>query len=103
MEDNKKFSLRIAGNTENPALLALKAKGYELSLEYFKENDKNSPWYPEIPYWEAYKGNRRFSATSPVELLGLVALWETRGDKWQTAKGELQLYDQLIKTSSNFG
>lgn len=92
----KKFCLRIAGNTHNPALLALKAKGYELFLGFFPEEDEKSPWYPEMPCWEAYKEGRLFSATTPVELLGLVALWETRGDNWRTEKHELRLYQEFM-------
>ena len=33
--------------------------------------------------WDAEKDNRLFSATNPMELLGLIAMWEIRGDTWR--------------------
>ena len=100
--EEKKLGIRIAGNTNLPALLALKAKGYKLKLEYTKTDDKNDLWYPYLPDWQAEKGGCVFSATTPVELLGLVAMWETRGDDWQTCKEEANLYDELISSAKIF-
>lgn len=85
-------SIRIAGNTWIPALHALHAKGYALSIWYTLGAD-GCP----VPQYDAEKDGRTFSATSPVELLGLVAIWEVRGDDWHFKDGEAELYDRLIE------
>jgi hypothetical protein len=71
-----KWSLRIAGNTMIHCLHALAAKGYFIRHYFFGE----SPGDRDHPQWDAEKHNRLFSATSPEELLGLIAMWEIRGD-----------------------
>jgi hypothetical protein len=78
--------IRIAGNTDGPALLLLTSKGYALSLRY--ENPATDVY---TTVWEAEKDGNGFSATSPVELLGLVALGEGRGENWKTRPGEPDL------------
>ena len=83
MKERRRLCIRIAGNTENPALLALRAKGYRVWLEYTKVDDPKSPWQPYMPDYQAEKEGTYFSATTPVELLGLAAMWETRGDDWK--------------------
>ncbi len=60
------MSIRIAGNTMIPALQALSAKGYKLSLWYIRCEDEGL-----IPQYDAEKDSRSFSATSP-EKSGLV-------------------------------
>jgi len=100
--EEKRLSIRIAGNIRQPALLALKTKGYKLKLEYTKTKDKNDLWYPYLPDWEAEKDGCIFSATTPVELLGLVSMWETRGDDWQPGKEEPNLYEELISSAKIF-
>jgi len=70
--------IRIAGNTEIPCFSAIKAKGYNVALTHYKDSEYSD--------WSAEKDNRLFSATNPVELLGLIAMWEMRGDDWR-AKG----------------
>ena len=45
-ERRKGVCIRIAGNTEIPALLALRAQGYRVWLEYLKIDDPTSPWHP---------------------------------------------------------
>lgn len=74
-------SIRIAGNTENPCLLALRAKGYRLTLWYTLGDEYQQNY-------DAEKDGHAFSATSAEELLGLVAMWEFRGDDWQTKLDE---------------
>ena len=69
------LKIRIAGNTEIPCFSAIKAKGYKVTVTAYQDSD----YYD----WCAEKDNRLFSATSPVELLGLIAMWEVRGDKWR--------------------
>ncbi len=86
-------SIRIAGNTMRPCLWALKAKGYTLSIVYEKLNDDDY-----LPGYMAVQGTRRFSATSAEELLGLVALWEARGDNWRAKPSpeDVAFIDRLI-------
>jgi hypothetical protein len=94
--------IRIAGNTEIPSLLALRAKGYRVWLEYAKVNDPRNPWYPYMPDYQAENEMAYFSATSPVELLGLVAMWETRGDDWKFKKTEPNILNELMASAKSF-
>jgi hypothetical protein len=72
----RKVSIASAGNTGNHALDVLHAKGYSVVV------------YPDASdnglnrYW-ATKDGRDFIAPDPVEVLGLVALWEQFGDDWR--------------------
>ena len=94
--------VRIAGNTEIPALLALRAKGYRVWLEYTKIDDPNNPWHPYMPDFQAATDGAYFSATNPVELLGLVAMWETRGDNWKFKRGEPDVLSELMDSAKTF-
>lgn len=40
-EQKYRVKIRIAGNTEAPALLVLRAKGYRLWVEYTKHGDSS--------------------------------------------------------------
>ncbi len=101
-EQRKGVCIRIAGNTEVPALLALRAKGYRVWLEYMKVDDPSSPWHPYMPDYQAEKEGAYFSATSPVELLGLVTVWETRGDDWKFKRGEPNILGELMESAKTF-
>ncbi|QDU97412.1 hypothetical protein [Lignipirellula cremea] len=90
--------IRIAGNTLIPCLQAIAAKGYSIK-HYFLANDPND-W--DHPQRDAEKDTRLFSATSPAELLGLIAMWEVRGDDWQIKNGESALYDQLVESAAMY-
>lgn len=89
------LSIRIAGNTMIPCLQAIAAKGYTVS-HYFHA-DKPGEW--DRPQWEAAKDGRLFSATGLEELLGLIAMWEVRGDDWRLKPGEAEMYDRLVETA----
>lgn len=89
------LSIRIAGNTMIPCLQAIVAKGYKVT-HYFL-GDKPGDW--DEPQWDVEKDGRRFSATGVEELLGLIAMWEIRGDDWQLRAGETALYDQLVEAA----
>ncbi len=103
MEERREGAcIRIAGNTEIPALLALRARGYRVWLEYLKITDSTSPWHPYMPDYQASKEGAYFSATTPVELLGLVAMWETRGDDWKFKRGEANILDELMEAAKTF-
>ncbi|KAI9132947.1 hypothetical protein [Acaryochloris sp. CCMEE 5410] len=97
MDDDKeyKLSIRSAGNTQVPCLQVIYSKGYILSHYYLN----NTPGEWKAPQWDAEKNGRRFSATSLEELLGLIAMWEIRGDDWRHKNGEQELYDQLIESA----
>ncbi len=103
MEESRKgVRIRIAGNTYIPALLALQARGYRVWLEYMKVEDPKNPWHPYMPDYQAEKDGSYFSATSPVELLGLVAIAETRGDDWRFKQGEPDILDELMESAKTF-
>ena len=78
--------IRIAGNTKIPCFSAIKAKGYKVTLTNYKDSEYSD--------WNAEKDNRLFSATDLVELLGLIAMWEVRGDSWR-AKDNAHPNDDL--------
>jgi hypothetical protein len=101
-EPRKGVCIRIAGNTEMPALLALRAKGYRVWLEYMKVDNPKNPWHPYMPDYQAEKAGAYFSATTPLELLGLVAMWETRGDDWKFRRGEPDILDELMESAKTF-
>ena len=98
----RRVCIRIAGNTWIPALLALRSKGYRLWLEYSKIDDTNNPYYPYMPDYQAVKNGAYFSATTSVELLGLVAMWETRGDDWRFKTGETDVLDEIMDAARTF-
>lgn len=94
--------IRIAGNTEIPALLTLRAKGFRVWLEYDKVDDPANPWHPYMPNYQAEKDGAYFSATTAVELLGLVAMWEVRGDDWRFKSDEPDILDELLESAKTF-
>lgn len=67
-----------AGNTVVPAYLALLAKGYLVS------RDPLAPGSAEET-WRAQGDGLEFLAEDPVTLLGLVAMFETRGTDWKAS------------------
>ena len=73
---DRKVRIVSAGNTANHALEALKAKGYSVVVYPIAGEDGLND------YW-ATRGGRDFIASDPVEVLGLVALWEQFGDDWR--------------------
>ncbi len=101
-DELKRVNIRIAGNTEIPALLALRAKGFRVRLDYDRIDDPKNPWHPYMPDYQAEKGSATFSATTAVELLGLVSMWETRGDDWRFKKGEADILKELMEAAKTF-
>jgi hypothetical protein len=103
----RRVCIGIAGNTQLPALLALQAKGYRIWLEIIKYDDPEDYGYPYQTDYQAEKLGAYFSATTPVELLGLVAMWETRGDAWKYGQGpngatETDIMEQLMDEAKTF-
>ncbi len=78
MKEEWKITIRIAGNTRAPCLSVLLCKGYQ--IQWFYQENSNGSY---DGFLEAYKNNNRICADSPEELLGLVYMWEQRGNSWK--------------------
>ncbi|ROU06816.1 hypothetical protein D9T17_11925 [Lysobacter enzymogenes] len=75
----------MAGNTLAPASAALRQQGYAVER------------HPQLPGWlVARKGEDAFLAESPVELLGLIAMVQLRGERWEASDQELADYLQRL-------
>ncbi|QBH97744.1 hypothetical protein EKN56_15840 [Limnobaculum zhutongyuii] len=83
------MKIRIAGNTASPCYFAIKAKGYQVEIFSYLESEKENEWSFD---YNATKDDLFFSATSPEELLGLISMWETRGDNWRANEKEADEY-----------
>jgi hypothetical protein len=94
-EAERALGIRIAGNTAIPCLQAIVAMGYTVT-HYFLGS---KPGEGDRPQWDAEKDGRLFSATGLEELLGLIAMWEARGDDWRLKPGEAELYDRLVEAA----
>lgn len=86
------MKIRIAGNTASPCYFAIKSKGYEIEVYSYLESKENEEW---LDYYNAKKDDLFFSATSPEELLGLICMWEMRGDNWRATKEEAAIYREV--------
>ncbi len=98
----RRVTIRIAGNTAAPALIALRAKGYRIWLEYMRIEDPTNPYHPYMTNYQAEKDGAYFSATAAEELLGLVAMYEVRGDDWRWKQGEPDILDELMESAKTF-
>lgn len=73
--------LCATGNTEVPAYLVLRQKGYTVDcVQYAFESQS---WYAE-------KDHLRFQADSVIEVLGLVCMYESRGVNWAATDPEIE-------------
>ena len=81
------FRLSEVHDVGNVAIITLRDRGY---CVWWEASER-----PSADDWWARKEGRTFVATSPLALLGLVALWESRGDEWQKKPGEPDLLTQL--------
>lgn len=81
------FRLSEVHDVGNVAIITLRKKGYRVWWEASER--------PSADDWWAEKEGREFVARSPLALLGLVALWEGRGDEWQEKPGEPDVLRQL--------
>lgn len=75
MDSNESFRLSAEANTHNAALRIIQSKGYKIFL-YPGESDT---FYGN--YW-AIQENRDFIAEDPLQLLGIITIWETNGNNW---------------------
>jgi hypothetical protein len=74
--NRRKFRIVNAGNTGNHALEVLKSKGYVVVIRPGASEEAPNDY-------QAVKNGRSFVGRDPVEVLGLVALWERFGDDWR--------------------
>ena len=81
------FRLSEIHDVNNVAIITLSERGYRVWWEASER--------PSADDWWAEKDGREFVAKSPLGLLGLVALWESRGDEWQKRPEEPELLEQL--------
>lgn len=90
-------SICISENTQLPTLLAIKAKGFTITTFYTERDGKIDK--TDVVY-DADKENCRFSANNPEQLLGLIAMWEIRGDDWKYDPDlEDNIYSELIESA----
>lgn len=64
-----------AGNSDSAAYAVLLSKGYTVKIE--KKTDCNAGWYV------AEKDGSKFIGDTPIETLGLIAMFEYRGEDWK--------------------
>jgi hypothetical protein len=84
-------ALSEAMNTYNPCLAVLVEKGFKVSGDLPEAGTAR---------WLAENDRVRISASSPVSLLGLVALWETRGEGWRKKPEDPDYYDLILEGES---
>lgn len=79
---NNQVSMTAAGNTDYLALSILDSMGFDLFQE------EQAVRFDQDVCFAAEKDSRRFWGSSWIEVLGLVRIWEIRGDEWQLREGE---------------
>lgn len=83
----KKFQLSAAGNTEPPAFELIKEMGFEV----LKKDD----------FWIAESLNCRFNASSPLELLGLIKLYQAKGEQWRVSDDKIEKFIEFDESPSS--
>jgi hypothetical protein len=81
-----KENISAAGNNEVPAYLVLRDKGYQITVTKVKEGPEQ--------IWSAENDLVRLHAEGPIELLGMVAMYESRGTNWRAPDDEI---DDFVK------
>jgi hypothetical protein len=79
------MNISSAGNVEIPAYLTLQNKGYVIGVGKNEAGEQ---------IWIAEKDGNQFSAEGLIELLGVVSVFEVRGDAWRATDSE---FDDFIK------
>ncbi len=67
------------GNTKVPSYLTILKKGYGVSLS-IEDN---------MAYWTADNGQLTFIANDLDKLLGIITMWEIRGENWKASQSEI--------------
>lgn len=70
-----------AGNVEIPAYLVLVDKGYDVRFD-------------GRGTWTASKDGSTFSGDGPIEVLGVVSIFESRGEDWKASD---QAIDEFLE------
>ncbi len=88
-------------NVYNTSLRILREKGYKLSLKATENAEGRI--IPEVYGWNAEKDGFSFSASTPIELLGLVAIYEFKNPTsdepyWWVVDGP-KIWDELIDSA----
>lgn len=65
------------------ALAVLQVRGFSISRDSDCDKGRDTNGWG---FWKAEKDGSCLSAMNPVELLGLVVVWEQLGEKWQDAR-----------------
>jgi hypothetical protein len=78
------FALSSAPSTDNPCLLILREKGYDLQITSSVEANGE-----RLCTYTAERNGSRFAANSGPELLGLVTLWEHFGENWNRQEPDI--------------
>ena len=84
---------------QNPSLITLREKGYEIGMYGPTYDDGEEPKEEHMGNWWANKDSHEFVAGTPLELLGLVALWEARGDDW-CRDNDPDIYSKILDETS---
>src|SRR5262245_54935130 len=79
-----KTTIADAGNVLVPAYLVIIQKGYSVAHEKLG--------YEEEELWIAENPSNRFVAEDPLHLLGLITLYETRGEEWEASDNEIEAF-----------
>jgi hypothetical protein len=80
-----KPTLADAANTEIPAYLALLRRGLSVSYESISPGASTCAWVAE-------DAGCRYVADDLLSLLGLVALYQTRGPEWQASDEQIDRF-----------
>ena len=90
----RSFRLVDAPNTHNPALISLRQLGFEIGV-YPASSDELGE-LEEIGHWWARKEDCEFVAGDPLALLGLVSIWQIRGDRW-IREDDVDIFDKVLE------
>lgn len=85
----KKIILIAAGNVEIPAYLTITSKGYAVRCE--KTDSSGNA------FWIAEKNGNVFKASSPIELLGVIGVFENRGIEWHASDKQIEKFQEKYK------
>lgn len=94
-----KVQIVSAGNTAAPCFYAIESKGYEIRITSCLWTE---PYEKVVYQYDATKEGEFFSASSPEELLGLIHMWEMRGDNWRVHKNEAHEFNKKVRNAPLF-
>lgn len=96
-------TLSSHANMYNTCLRILRREGYRLWVQ--PKSDKNGTVIPRALIWWAEKAGYEFSASNPIELLGLVSIYELKQPSeyqhyWWQVEGA-DIWEELYQEVSN--